>query len=151
MADVNNQVYLHIVWATYDREPYLTPEIWEILRQCIDAVGKRLRCQILAIGGIEDHIHVLLQFATTVSIADLLHELKGYSSHVINERFPESHFKWQGGYGVFPVGPNGLDRVEAYIKNQKEHHMQGTTILKLENMGFTPKAIKERDEVAHMI
>jgi REP element-mobilizing transposase RayT len=135
MADVHNEVRLHLVWATWDRLPKLRPDVWNVMEQCVRAAGDPLRCPILAIGGVEDHVHVLVRFATTVTIAQLVQELKGYSSRIINERFPELSFRWQGGYGVFPVGPQALTTVTAYIENQPAHHGNGTLNrhLELEN------------------
>jgi len=95
-----------------------------------------MRCPILAIGGVENHLHVLVHFSTTVTIAVLTQEMKGYSSRVVNERFPELNFKWQGGYGVFPVSPGAKAKVEDYIGLQAEHHGNRTTIPHLGNTGF---------------
>jgi REP element-mobilizing transposase RayT len=148
MANINNQVYLHFVWGTYDRHDWLTPEVWVVVRQCIDAVGKRFHCPIIAVGGVEDHIHVLLRFASTISMADLAQEMKGYSSHTVSERFPGQYFAWQGGYGVFPIAPRFLNRVEAYINNQLAHHRDATLLPDLENTGFTPKQVANRRDVA---
>ena len=140
MADVHNEVCLHIVWATWDRLPKLTPPVWDIVSQCVRAAGDPLRCPVLAIGGVEDHVHVLVRFATTVTIAKLVQELKGYSSRVVNDRFPELNFRWQGGYGVFPVGPQAVASVTAYIENQQEHHRARTLNAFLENNPQPAKA-----------
>jgi Transposase and inactivated derivatives len=137
MADVRNLVALHFVWATYDRLPKLTPEVADVSYQCVRSVCEEMRCPVIAVGGVEDHIHVLVHFATTVTIAKLAQEMKGYSARIVNERFPGAFFKWQGGYGVFPVPPNAKARVEAYILDQEEHHGRGSLIAALENTGFT--------------
>ena len=136
MADVKNRVSLHLVWTTYDRLPKLTPEVMEVVHQCVRAAGDALRCPVIAIGGVEDHLHVLVHFSTTVKIAVLTQEMKGYSSRVVNERFPERNFKWQGGYGVFPVSPGVKATVENYIARQAEHHAKQTIIASLEDTGF---------------
>jgi putative transposase len=138
VADVKNRVCLHFVWGTYDRLPKLTPEVMAVAEQCIRAVGDQFRCTVIAIGGTADHIHVLVHFATTITIGDLVQEMKGYSTRVINERFPDLYFKWQGGYGVFPVTPSLKPKVIGYIENQERHHREQTTIVTLED-AFTPK------------
>lgn len=74
----------------------------------------------MAIGGIEDHMHLLARFARTLSIADWMKEIKRVSSTFIKQSQPE--FFWQGVYGVFGVDSTSLDRVIAYIRNQAEHH-----------------------------
>jgi putative transposase len=147
MADVKNRVSLHFVWGTYDRLPKLTPEVMEVAEQCIRAVGDEFHCTVIAIGGTVDHVHILVHFATTISIGDFAQEMKGYSTRVINERFPDLYFKWQGSYGVFPVTPNLKPRVIAYIKNQEKHHHDKTTITTLEDT-FTPKKTPQTQTIS---
>lgn len=79
MADVLNEVHLHLVWATWDRRPLLTDEVRAVVYRTILAVAATHHCQVKAIGGIEDHVHVPVQFATTISIADLVKNMKGSS------------------------------------------------------------------------
>jgi len=131
-----NWVYLHLVWATYDRQPLLTPEIRALVYRQITVKGEENRCPVQAIGGIEDHVHVVVRFATTVTIAKLVKDMKGSSSHLVNHEAQasgrEPFFKWQGTYGVFPVGPDGLPRVVRYVERQEEHHRAGSTEPRLE-------------------
>lgn len=122
------QVYLHLVWATWDRLPLIRPE-WEdalypmLLHQC-----KQLHCPPLALNGIQDHLHLLLRLAPTVTIANLAKQLKGSSSRFINSKLaePSSPFKWQGSYSAFSVTPSQLSPVANYIKQQKKHHEHNT-------------------------
>ena len=74
-----------------------------------------------------DHVHVLVRFPTTVSIADLVRRIKGASSHLVTHvlRSPEP-FKWQGGYGVFSVSRRHVPVVRDYVLNQEQHHRDGT-------------------------
>jgi REP element-mobilizing transposase RayT len=132
MADVYNRVFLHLVWATYDRLPKLSTEVRELAYRKIVAEAQELRCPVQAIGGIEDHVHVLVRFSTTVSIADLVKQMKGSSTRLINQQFPTLGFKWQGTYGVVPVSANHLPRVLAYIENQEEHHREKSLSMALE-------------------
>jgi len=84
-----------------------------------------LKCDVLAIGGIEDHVHLLVRFPTTLAVAPLLKEVKGASSHLMtHEVMPSEFFKWQGGYGAFTVSKNGVKAVENSIANQKKHHAE---------------------------
>ena len=81
----------------------------------------------LAIGGIEDHVHMLLSIPSTIFIAKALQLIKGGSSKWVHETFPECRlFAWQEKYAAFSVSVSGLDRVIEYIKNQKEHHRKMT-------------------------
>jgi REP element-mobilizing transposase RayT len=88
---------------------------------------------VIAIGGIEDHVHVLLRFPTTVSIALLVQRLKGASSHFVTHvaKAPNA-FKWQGGYGAFTLTKRAVPLVRSYVLNQAEHHRQGTLYRELE-------------------
>jgi putative transposase len=119
------QLYLHCVWVTWDRLPLITPAIEqplyaEILHKC-----KELKCEPVTIGGMPDHIHLLVQLHATVTIADLFHDIKGASSHLITQKvMPEAFSKWQGAYGAFTVSKEGVPAVTAYILHQKEHHTQ---------------------------
>jgi putative transposase len=125
MSSVHNEVYLHLVWATWDRLPTLSPSRRERAFEEMVRKAAQRRCPVLAINGVEDHVHVLLHFATTNSIADLVHDLKGSSAWLLNQDGEEA-FRWQGGYGVFPIAPNAIDRVAEYIQKQEEHHRQET-------------------------
>ncbi len=120
------QLYLHLIWATWDRLPLITPSLEEIIYASILSKCQKLKCKPLAIGGIVDHVHLLTRFHTTVSVAQLAKEVKGSTSHLITHKIkPGSFFKWQGAYGAFTVRKSDLPRVIAYIKNQKKHHADG--------------------------
>ncbi len=81
----------------------------------------------LAINGTEDHVHVLVRFPSTLSIAQLVKEMKGASSHLVNHEIrPAASFKWQGGYGAFTVSKDEVPRLMAYIREQKRHHANRT-------------------------
>ena len=77
------QLYLHCVWATWDRLPLITPAIESRVYAAVAAKAHELKCEVLAIGGIEDHVHLLVRLPTTLTIADLLKGVKGASSHFV--------------------------------------------------------------------
>jgi putative transposase len=117
------QLYLHCIWATWDRLPLITPQIEARLYAVIQAKCDELKCETIAIGGIEDHVHLLVRFPTTLAVATLVKEVKGASSHLVTHTItPTEFFKWQGAYGAFTVSKDGVDRVSAYILNQKKYH-----------------------------
>jgi len=121
------QLYLHLVWATWDRLPLITETVESRLYAAIAEKCRKLKCVPLAIGGIDDHIHLLVRLHTTVAIATLVKEVKGSSSHLVtHEITPGEFFKWQGSYGAFTLWKEEVPKVEAYIKRQKEHHTAGT-------------------------
>ena len=81
-------------------------------------------CTVLVLNGTSDHIHLVVSFPTTITIANLLKQVKGVSSHFVNETLrPEAQFKWQGGYGAFTVSRWDLPKVIRYVKHQKQHHV----------------------------
>ena len=117
------QLFLHCVWATWDRLPLITPKLEQPIYSCILAKVLALKCDAVAIGGMPDHVHLLVRLHTTVTVADLLKEVKGASSHLVtHEIAPGEFFKWQGAYGAFTVSKDGVERVKEYIERQKEHH-----------------------------
>jgi len=127
-------LYVHFVWATWDRLPLITPEIERRLYRHIGDSAKSLGCRILAINGVADHVHVLLALPSTVAIADLVKKMKGASSRFVNDQLqPSVEFKWQGFYGAFSVSRWDLPKIINYIKVQKEHHAQDTLWPELED------------------
>ena len=124
----HNRIHLaaHFVWTTQDRLPLITPSVERSLYRYISAVCRRDGCVVHAIGGMPDHVHLLLGMAHDITISQLMQHVKGGSARFINETYaPETPFHWQRGYGVFGVSPNDLSRVTAYIRHQKQHHTDG--------------------------
>ena len=81
----------------------------------------------LAIGGVADHVHILLSLPGTMSVAKAMQLLKGNSSKWIHETFPKLRtFAWQEGYAAFSLGVSGIEETRAYISNQEEHHRTRT-------------------------
>lgn len=117
------ELYLHCVWATWDRLPLITDEIEGAVYAAIHAKGTELQCPCLAIGGMPDHVHVLVRLHATVAVADLLKGIKGASSHLVTHMVqPGEFFKWQGAYGAFTVSKQDVPQVMAYVQRQKQHH-----------------------------
>ncbi|HEU0297942.1 MAG TPA: IS200/IS605 family transposase [Longimicrobium sp.] len=125
------RLYVHLVWATWDRAPLITPEIRERVYPMMQHHASDLRAEVIAIGGIEDHVHVLTRFPTTLTIADLVGRMKGASSYLAAQVMGQT-FKWQGAYGAFTISQRSVERVRAYVLNQEAHHRDGTTLPALE-------------------
>ena len=128
------RVAIHLVWATWDRECTLLPE-WEAsLYSFIAEKCKEIGCDLYCVNGTANHLHALLRLSPTVTIADVAKRLKGSSSLFINSFFaPNKKFQWQGSYGAFAVDKENVDRVRAYILNQKQHHRDNTVISEYEH------------------
>jgi REP element-mobilizing transposase RayT len=84
-----------------------------------------LGCPVHAIGGVEDHVHVLFSLPSTQAISSVVKELKGASSRIVSLEYPDRFFKWQGTYGALSVSPAALPAVTGYIQNQADHHNRG--------------------------
>lgn len=78
---------------------------------------------LIAIGGVEDHIHILFGWRTDEAISVLMRNLKSNSSKWIHQTYPKmADFRWQEGYAIFSVSQSQVDRVKHYIANQEKHH-----------------------------
>lgn len=120
-------VYVHLVWTTWDRLPLVMGEAKEIIHASIRSECANLKASVVALGGIEDHIHLLAQIPSPLDVAKLVKRIKGASSHLVNERTSaESFFKWQGAYGSFSISPWDVTKVQKYVLNQEKHHHAGT-------------------------
>jgi len=125
--------FLHFVWATYDRLPLITEEIEREVHRYIEKVCRDDKCDVLAVGGMSDHVHLLVCMSNTVSIADLMHHVKGGSSRLVTSALkPGEWFAWQGSYGVFSVAIRDKQKVIGYIQNQQRHHRENTLWLEAE-------------------
>lgn len=121
------QLYIHLNWATWDRLPLLSAELRPVVYACIQAECDALGAEVLAIGGTEDHVHLFVRLPTTVSVATLVKQVKGASSHLVtHELIHENGFRWQGAYGAFSVSRSDLPRICDYIARQEEHHRHQT-------------------------
>ena len=126
MRDTYHRLYIHAIWATWDRLPLITPAIEAALYADIGVECDKIKAQLIEIGGIEDHVHVVVRIPPTVSIAELIKQIKGAASHLATHKVPGGDtFKWQGAYAAFTVSEADLPRVRAYVRNQKEHHRTG--------------------------
>ena len=121
------QLYFHLVWATWDRLPLLTNIVRPVAYDALQAECRAVEVDLVAIGGMEDHVHLLVRTPATMAVSRLVQQLKGASSHLINHEVRKDFaFKWQGGYGAFTVSKRAVRQVRAYILDQEEHHRYGT-------------------------
>jgi len=122
------QLYLHLVWSTWDRLPLIAARNEPELHAVMANEFRQLGCIPLAIGGVENHVHCLTTLPVTKSVAEIVKQVKGASSHWMNHAAgtPDA-FKWQGSYGAFTVTKNAVERVREYVLHQREHHASGAT------------------------
>jgi putative transposase len=113
----------HAVFSTKDRLELIKPESEERLYPFMGGILRDLKCSLLAVGGMPDHVHLLVRHPSNLSHSEMVQHVKSRSSKWIHETSPElRRFVWQEGYGGFTVSKSVCDAVEFYIRNQKEHH-----------------------------
>jgi REP element-mobilizing transposase RayT len=86
-------------------------------------VARNANCECYRVGGVADHVHLAIRLSRTLTIADLIENLKTSSSKWLKMQSTDLlGFAWQRGYACFSVGPSDLDSLCAYIDSQEEHH-----------------------------
>jgi putative transposase len=126
-------LYLHLVWATWDRLPSISPGMERGLQRLIESRFQDMGCKVLALNTLPEHVHTLVSFPTTITIAEMVKQVKGNSSKFINDTWqPSAPFKWQGSYGAFTVSRWDIDQILNYVRNQKDHHHTGELTLEWE-------------------
>ena len=119
--------YFHCVFGTKQRQRLITPALRERLWPFLGGIARQNKMKAIEIGGVEDHVHILLSLPSTLSIAKALQLIKGGSSKWVHETFSEHRqFAWQQKYGAFSVSLSQLDTLIQYIKGQQEHHRRMT-------------------------
>ena len=137
--------YVHIIFSTKQRVPLIHQTVEEELYSYLGGICKKMECHPIKIGGYIDHIHILCMLSKKVALMNLLEEVKSHSSKWMKTKGRELNiFYWQNGYGAFFVNPSEIDKVIAYIENQKEHHKKKT--FQEEYRAFLKKYKVEYDE-----
>ena len=126
-------LFVHLIWSTWDRVPLINESIERRLYRMIQQQSEMHGCKILAIGGVADHVHLLLEFPTTIDLSTLVKNIKGPSSLFANDELGfGGSFKWQASYAAFSVSRWDVGKIQLYIEQQKEHHAKGTVKTALE-------------------
>jgi putative transposase len=145
MAHSYSQTYMHLVFSTKDRRNFISKELQPLLWAYLAGICKNHEMTAVAIGGTEDHVHILFQLSPKLALAKAVQLIKGNSSKWIGEQKIE--FAWQEGYGAFSVSSSNLERVAEYIRNQKAHHRKFSfeeefrAILKKHGVEYDPKYV----------
>jgi REP element-mobilizing transposase RayT len=120
------QIYLHLIFSTKNRAPFLQDQTTRgDMHAYLAGICRNQGAPALIVGGVADHVHLLCRFSRTLTVAVLLQNLKGDSSHWIKTHDPSlAMFAWQNGYGTFSVSPGHVEVLRHYIANQEAHHMK---------------------------
>jgi len=120
MSHTYAQNVLHVVFSTKDRQKTISPEFQARLWAYVAGVCQKLEILVHALGGTEDHIHLLIQVPPNLPVAKAILTIKSNSSRWANEQ--GHRFAWQQGYGAFSVSSSNVSAVVQYIRNQQAHH-----------------------------
>jgi putative transposase len=132
-----SEINLHIVWHTKDSLPLLTPQVEPLAHRFLKKrIADTPGAFYHEIGGIETHVHIVVSTPPTLLISEFIGQLKGGSSHDVNQAIGrhEKVLQWQGGYGVVSFGTRDLPWVIEYVRNLREHHARGTIHERLERI-----------------
>lgn len=137
--------YVHIVFSTKHRKPWIQPPFEERLHGYIAGICIKLQCKTIIVGGYTDHIHILCRLSQKIALMTLVQKVKANSSKWMKDQDEYlKDFYWQNGYGAFSVNPSETEGLIKYIRNQHQHHKQKT--FKEEYIDFLTTYQLEYDE-----
>ncbi len=123
MAQTLTQIYIHIIFSTKNRANLIDPKIEEELFAYIGGISENNNSKLLAAGGTENHVHLLISMDKNIKLPELIGKIERNSSKWIKTK-EVGNFSWQDGYAAFSVGHTQIDSVRKYIANQKKHHQK---------------------------
>ncbi len=137
--------YFHCVFSTKERRPFITAELRDRLWPFLGGIARQNTMKAIEVGGVEDHVHILLSLPATMTVAKAVQLIKGGSSKWIHENFSDQRdFAWQQEYSAFSVSVSRLDKTIEYIRGQAAHHRKMT--FQEEYMALLKKHRIEYDE-----
>ena len=126
MQHTHTFLWIHIIWATKNRDRIFTPENGSKLFDHFLEKGKELKCPFEKLNIQPEHVHGLINLPTTLALKDFMSKIKGSSSYWLNNEVFNFKFSWQRGYGAYSVSASQLEKVKNYIANQSNHHKRLT-------------------------
>ena len=128
MSHSLTKIWIHSIFGTKTRAPLIQASIGKRVHKHIrEHLEKDLECEVRIINGMPDHVHILFLLNVNFAVKDILKNIKGESSHWVNQNnLLKAKFSWQTGYSAFSVSESNVEKVEQYIRKQKEHHRKKT-------------------------
>ena len=126
MLHTHSRIWVHLIWATKNRERILHKEQGIKLFNFLITKGKELEIPFEKLNIQPEHVHGLIDIPTDKTVADFMKMVKGSSSNMLNRNVFQSKFRWQRGYGAYSVSASQIDVVKNYIANQSAHHKKNT-------------------------
>lgn len=126
-------LFIHVIWQVKNRDMLLTKPVRTVLFAHIKKYGEENGIRMLAVNGVEDHVHGLLQMHAAQNLAQIMKSIRTNAADWINEgKFLQGHFEWQDDYAAYTVSPSNVKQVIDYINKQEEHHKTKTLDSELE-------------------
>ena len=145
MSSTHLSLHAHVVFGTKHQRPLIAAEWRPRFHAYLGGALRTLEVIPEAVGGVADHVHLLIGFRATHRLADVMRDVKRTSSAWVHETIGDKEFQWQDGYGAFSVSASVIEKVKTYIANQEEHHRKKTfqeeyvELLKLSGVEYDPK------------
>ncbi len=117
-----NHIRVHVVFGTKERARWIAPAVQSPLWRYLRGIGRNLGIEIDAVGGTEDHVHLLFLLPPAMAVATAVQKIKANSSRWMKQHVPR--FAWQDGYGAFSVSASHVAATVKYIENQPDHHQR---------------------------
>jgi REP element-mobilizing transposase RayT len=138
MANTFSQIYIQVIFAVKGRENLISKSWKDELFKYITGICINKNQKLIAINGVQDHVHILIGLKPSMSLSDLIQDIKANSSRFINEKkWVKGKFNWQEGFGAFSYSHSQLKDVIKYIENQEIHPSKKS--FKLEYLNFLQK------------
>ena len=128
----HTSILVHYVFATHERRPLISEEMQPKLWAYMGGIARANGMKALAIGGMRDHVHLLLSLPSTITIAKAVQLVKAGSSKWMNDQKRTKWFGWQEKYGAFSIGVSQKEAAVRYIRNQAQHHAKKSFDVELE-------------------
>jgi putative transposase len=126
MSSTHLSLHVHVIFGTKNQRALIRPEWREQLHAYMGGAARQLDAVPEAIGGVADHVHLLLGLRATHCLSDVMRDIKRISSLWVHEKINDKEFQWQDGYGAFSVSATIVPKVKTYIARQEEHHRTKT-------------------------
>jgi len=127
MPGTFSQIYIQVVFAVKGRENLISKNWKDELHKYIAGIIKGKNQKPIIVNGMPDHIHAFIGLRPSMSISDLVRDIKNNSTNFVNKnKFVQGRFSWQEGFGAFSYSHSQIGNVYKYILNQEEHHKRET-------------------------
>jgi REP element-mobilizing transposase RayT len=124
----------HIVTGTHDRLPLITTDVEAVLYPALRAASAQFRGLALEVGGIENHVHLIVAVRPSIAISDFICRVKSQTSRIVRQRFGADTFRWQSGYSALSLNAHNYTDCRWYVRRQKHHHATDTLRPNLERI-----------------